>query len=177
VSRSKSSATHAEVASPTRASDVRSLLASGAGASLMLLALAILVRDADVVVTSHELHMLHYLGRADIVASKERLAEFSDAEFARDPRTGLPAVSQAQSRELILSCYGNGVIVTDTLEGWRAPAVIDEAASDFIVAHAEPIELPQAARIKAFHWQTPIAQEPPVACAAIPRYRDADSAS
>jgi hypothetical protein len=136
-----------------------------------------LVRDADVVVTSNELHMLHYLGRADIVLSKERLAEVSDAEFGRDPRTGLPAVSQAQSLELIMSCYGNGVIVTDTLKGWRAPTVIDEAASDFIVAHTEPINLPPAARIKAFQWQTPIAQEPPAACAAIPGYRDADSAS
>jgi hypothetical protein len=135
------------------------------------------VRDADVVVTSHELHMLHYLGRADIVVSKERLAEFADAEFARDPRTGLPTVSQAESLELVFSCFGNGVIVTDTLKGWRAPTVIDEEASDFIVAHAEPIELPQSARIRAFHWQTPNADEPPTACAAIPGYRDADSAS
>jgi hypothetical protein len=63
-----------------------------------------LVRNADVVVTSHELHMLYYLGRADIVVSTERLAEFSDAEFGRDRRTGLPAVSQAQSLELTMSC-------------------------------------------------------------------------
>jgi 4-amino-4-deoxy-L-arabinose transferase-like glycosyltransferase len=143
----------------------------------VVLQLQDLVRDADVVVTSHELHMLHYLGRADIVLSKERLAEFSDAEFGRDRRTGLPAVSQAQSLELIMSCYGNGVIVTDTLKGWRSPTVIDEAASDFIVAHTEPIDLPPAARIKAFKWQTPIAQEAPAACATIPGYRDADSAS
>jgi hypothetical protein len=136
-----------------------------------------LVRDADVVVTSHELHMLHYLGRADIVVSKERLAESSDAEFGLDRRTGLPVVSKAQSLELIMSCYGNGVIVTDILKGWRVPIVIDEAASDFIVAHTEPIDLPPAARIKAFQWRTPIAQEAPAACAAIPGYRDADSAS
>jgi hypothetical protein len=62
-----------------------------------------LVCNADVVVTSHELHMLYYLGRADIVVSTERLAEFSDAEFGRDRRTGLPAVSQAQSLELTMS--------------------------------------------------------------------------
>jgi hypothetical protein len=136
-----------------------------------------LVRDADVVVTSHELHMLHYLGRADILLSKERLTEFSDTEFARDPRTGLPTVSQAQSLELILSCYGNGVIVTDTIKGWRAPTVIDEATSDFVVAHTEPIELPERAHIKAFRWDTPIAEASPTACAAIPGYSDADSAS
>ena len=67
-----------------------------------------------------------------------------------------------------MSCYGNGVIVTDTLKGWRVPIVIDEAASDFIVAHTEPIDLPPAARVKAFQWQTLIAQEAPAACAAIP---------
>jgi hypothetical protein len=69
------------------------------------------------------------------------------------------------------------VIVTDTFKGWRAPTVIDEAASDFIVAHTEPIDLPLAARIKAFQWQKPLAEEPPAACATFPGYRDADSAS
>lgn len=135
------------------------------------------VRSADVVLTSHELHMLYYLDRADIVVSKERLAEFADTEFAIDPRTGLPVVSEAQSLELIFSCYPDGVIVTDTLKGWRAPTVIDEGASDFIAAHTEPIDLPEGFRIRAFRWQTPTADEPPAACAAIPGYRDADAAS
>jgi hypothetical protein len=135
------------------------------------------VRDANVVLTSHELHMLHYLGRADILISKERLAEFSEAEFARDPRTGVPTVSEAESLALIMSCYSNGVIVAETLKGWREPTVIDEEASDFIVAHTEPIELPPGAHIRAFRWEAPIAAQPPAACAAIPGYRGTDSSS
>jgi 4-amino-4-deoxy-L-arabinose transferase-like glycosyltransferase len=136
-----------------------------------------LVRDAGVVLTSHELHTLHYLGRADILISKERLSEFADTEFARDPRTGMPTVSKAESLKLILSCYGNGIIVAETLKGWRAPTVIDDEVSDFVAAHTEPIELPDGAHIKAFRWDTSIAQAVPAACAAIPGYRDADSAS
>jgi hypothetical protein len=134
------------------------------------------VHEADVVLTSHELHMLYYLDRADIVVSKERLAEVGDTEFARDPRTGLPVISLPGSLKLIMACYPNGVIVTDTLKGWRAPTVIDQEVSDFIVAHAEPLDLPERARLKAFHWRTPIAEQPPPACASIPA-RDRGSAA
>jgi hypothetical protein len=136
-----------------------------------------LVRDAGVVLTSHELHTLHYLGRADILISKERLSEFSDTEFARDPRTGMPAVSKAESLKLILSCYDNGIIVAETLKGWRAPTVIDNEVSDFVAAHTEPIELPDGAHIKAFRWDTAITEESPTACATIPGYSDAGSTS
>ena len=126
------------------------------------------VRDAEMVLTSHELHMLHYLGRADIVVSKERLAEFADTEFARDPRTGLPVVSGPQSLALILDCYPSGVLVTDTIKGWRAPTVIDDASADLIVSRMGPIELPSRSKLMAFQWRTPTAAEPSAACAAIP---------
>jgi hypothetical protein len=129
-----------------------------------------LVREADVVLTSHELHMLYYLGRADIVVSKERLAEFADTEFARDPRTGLPVISRPESLELILSCYSKGLLVTDTLKGWGAPTVIDEANADLIARRMTPIELPSRTHIKAFQWQNATGAAPPAACAAIPGF-------
>ena len=128
------------------------------------------VRNADVVLTSYELHMLYYLGRVDIVVSKERLAEFANTEFARDPRTGLPVVSRPGSLELILACYPNGVLVTDTLKGWRAPTVIDDAASDLIERHMTPIDLPKRLNLKAFHWRNSTTADPS-ACRAIPGYR------
>ena len=128
------------------------------------------VGAADVVLTSHELHMLYYLGRADIVVSQERLAEFADAEFARDPRTGLPGVSRPESLALILDCYPSGVLVTDTIKGWRAPTVIDDANASVIASRMKPIELPARSRLVAFQWQTPTADPPPSACARIPGY-------
>ena len=128
------------------------------------------VRAADVVLTSHELHMLYYLGRADIVVSKERLAEFAGTEFARDPRTGLPGVSRPDSLALILDCYPSGVLVTDTIKGWRAPTVIDDASAAVITSRMKPIELPAQSHLMAFQWQTPAADPPPSACARIPGY-------
>jgi len=128
------------------------------------------VHQAEVVLTSHELHMLYYLDRADIVVSKERLGQLPDAEFQRDPRTGLPVVSRADSLELILTCYSNGVLVTDTIKGWRAPTVIDDASANLIVSRMTPIELPARSKLLAYQWQTPTVDPPPSACARIPGY-------
>jgi len=129
------------------------------------------VHEADVVLTSNELYMLYYLGRADIVVSKERLGELPDTEFQRDPRTGLPVVSRPDTLELIMACYPKGVLVTDTIKGWQAPTVIDAKTSDLIASRMRPIELASRLRIKAFHWHIPIGGEPPPDCAAIPGYR------
>jgi hypothetical protein len=127
------------------------------------------VHEADVVLTSHELHMLYYLDRADIVVSKERLADFADAEFARDPRTGLPVVSTPGSVGLILACYPTGVLVTDTIKGWRAPTVIDEVTANVVVSRMMPIELPAGSQLMAFRWQTSTSGTPPE-CTTIPGY-------
>jgi hypothetical protein len=128
------------------------------------------VREADVVLTSHELHMLHYFGRADVVVSKERLGEVPKTEFQRDPRTGLPVVTRPESLELILDCYPDGVLVTDTIKGWRAPTVIDEQTANLIVSRMTPIELPGRLHIKAFYWHTAPGREHLAACAAIPGF-------
>jgi hypothetical protein len=131
-----------------------------------------LVDGADVVLTSHELHMLYYLDRADIVVTKERLDDFAGKDFERDPRTGLPVISRPESLALILDCYRNGVLVTDTLKGWRAPTVIDDATADVIARHLIAIDLPSQTHIKAFYWQTPADEERPAACASLPAARD-----
>jgi hypothetical protein len=130
------------------------------------------VHEADVVLTSHELHMLYYLDRADIVVSKERLAEFAETEFARDPRTGLPVISRPESLELVLDCYPSGMLVTDTIKGWRAPTVIDDQTANLIVSGMKAIELPGGSKLMAFRWQNATGEEPPAACAAIPRYNE-----
>jgi hypothetical protein len=105
-------------------------------------------------------------GRADIVVSKERLGDFAGTEFARDPRTGLPVISRPQSLGLILDCYRNGVLVADTLKGWRAPTVIDEPTANLIVSRMTPLELPGGSKLMAFQWQTSVDDAPPAACAA-----------
>lgn len=126
------------------------------------------VQEADVVLTSHELHMLYYLGRADIVVGKARLAEFAEADFARDPRTGLPVVSKPESLELILACYPTGVLVTETIKGWREPVVIDDRAANLIVSRMTPIDLPARSQLRAFRWEGSTSRPSPTACANIP---------
>jgi hypothetical protein len=130
-----------------------------------------LVDGADVVLTSYELHMLYYLKRADIVVSAERLDDFAGKEFERDARTGLPVISRPESLALILDCYPSGVLVTDTIKGWRAPTVIDEATADLVARRMTPIELPARSHMKAFYWQTPLADDLPAACASLPAPR------
>jgi hypothetical protein len=135
-------------------------------------ALKAFVSGADVVLTSHELHMLYYLDRANIVVSKERLDDFAGKDFDRDPRTGLPVISRPESLALILDCYRHGVLVTDTLKGWRAPTVIDDATADVIARRMTAIDLPSQTHIKAFYWQKPAGEEPPAACASLPAAGD-----
>jgi hypothetical protein len=134
-------------------------------------ALARYVRDADVVLSSNELHMLYYFDRIDVVVSKERLPDPEASDFTRDARTGLPVVAQPESLALIMDCYPTGVLVTDTLKGWRAPTVIDDEASDLIASRMTPIELPRRTNVVAFQWQTAEVATP-AACAEIPGYGD-----
>ncbi len=112
------------------------------------------VAEADVVVTSHEVYVLHYFGRGDITLSKRRLAEFGDREFDRDPRTGMPTISTAASLDRLMSCHTNGLILIDEV-AWREPTMIDRETSDFILAHTEEIALPARSRVRAFQWRTP----------------------
>jgi hypothetical protein len=125
------------------------------------------VRDAGVVLSSNELLMLYYLDRVEVVVSKERLGDLPDVEFQRDSRTGLPVISRPESLDLIMDCYSDGVLVTDTMKGWRSPNVIDDATSDLIARRMTPIELPDRSRVKAFYWQTTRGGEVPSRCAAI----------
>jgi hypothetical protein len=127
------------------------------------------VNQADVVLTSHELHMLYCLSRADVVVSKERLAEFADTDFARDPQTGLPVISSPASLELIMACYPTGVLVTNTTKGWRALTVINDQTANLVVNRIMPVELPAGSKLMPFRWQKAGCEDPPAACAPIPR--------
>jgi hypothetical protein len=110
------------------------------------------VDDASLVLTNDELAVLYYLGRFDVTVSGSRLSELADRrEFSRDNRTGRPVVSSPESVELIMSCFPNGLLLTNTSK-WRNPAQIDNQVADVIERHAEPIDVPRGSRIVAFAW-------------------------
>jgi hypothetical protein len=49
-------------------------------------------------------------------------------------------------------------------------AVID-AVVDVIEADTAPLPLPPEARVRAFHWQHPVPDPPPAACATLPKIK------
>jgi hypothetical protein len=123
--------------------------------------------DAAIVLTTDELSALYYLGRYDVLISKSRLSELRDGEdFSLDPRTGRPVIGRRESLVLIMSCYPDGLIVSDDSR-WRNPATIDDTLIHLIQAHAEEVELPAAA-MRAYFWQKPDDAGRAEACGRLP---------
>jgi hypothetical protein len=125
------------------------------------------VDGASVVLTNEELAALYYLGRYDVTVSRSRLSEIRGGqEFSHDYRTGRPVVSTPESVELIMACYPNGLLLTNTSK-WRNPAQIDNQVADLIERHAEPVEVPRGSRIVAFTWGQTDIEVPQDACAPL----------
>jgi hypothetical protein len=111
-----------------------------------------MIDSASLVLTTQELHALYYLGRYDVTVSASRLSEIEgDQEFGLDDRTGRPIVSSAESLELIMACYPNGLLLSPEFN-WRNPAQLDGDVADLVERHAKPVEMPRGSRIVAFAW-------------------------
>ena len=65
------------------------------------------------VLTPSDLHFLYYLGDYDFVVNPNRLSEIQGHEFSLDPRTGRAVVGTADSLDLIMQCYPDGLIVAE----------------------------------------------------------------
>ena len=123
--------------------------------------------DAAIVLTTSELHALHYLGRYDVLISKSRLSELRDGEeFSIDPRTGRPVIGSPDSLALITDCYPDGLIVADDSR-WNDPAQASDAVIRLIESRAEEVELPAAA-MHAYVWRQPDDGRRSEACARLP---------
>lgn len=131
------------------------------------LALVPMLESADTVLTTLDLYPLYYFGRGDILVNRNRLSQIEGGEFARDPRTGRPVVSTADSLNLILDCYADGMLVTSQ-HHWESPWIVDQAMIEVIERRTVPVELPSSARLKAFRWERPDRGQPAVACDSMP---------
>ena len=122
------------------------------------------VDAASIVLTNEELAVLYYLGRFDVTLSGSRLSELADdAEFSRDDRTGRPVISRPESVELIMACYPDGLLLTNTNK-WRHPAQLDNQVADLFERYAEPVEVPRGSRIVAYAWGQTDIDPPPDGC-------------
>lgn len=116
-----------------------------------------LIEGVEAVVTTDELHMLYYYGRADYLLAASKFGELpieSRAPFGRDVRTDVAVIDDTQSLELILRCRESGLFVTQ-LQHWpggRRPRAELTAAAPLLHALAEPVDLPPRSRLVAFAW-------------------------
>ena len=123
--------------------------------------------DAAIVLTTSELHTLHYLGRYDVLISRSRLSEIADGdEFSIDPRTGRPVIGSPEFLALIMDCYPDGLLIADA-KRWRDPAQLDEATADLVEARSEEVKLP-AVGMRAYLWRQPDDARQAEACASLP---------
>ena len=132
------------------------------------------VEQVDVVVTTDDLAMLYYFGRADYLLSTSRLGEQPVANrvrFVPDFRTDVPIVPDQESFELVLNCHASGLFVTQVgywITGERTRADVEDVAP-LILDRAMPLELPPQSRLVAFVWDHELPTPRPAACAALPR--------
>ncbi|KAA8606538.1 hypothetical protein AL036_14055 [Salipiger aestuarii] len=77
-----------------------------------------LVDDGALIVTNDDLSALYYLGGFDVVFSNNWLPEMNNTEFARDPRTGRPLISDPASLRALVRAYPHGAFVV-SVEWWK----------------------------------------------------------
>ena len=133
------------------------------------------LNNASIVVTSHDVKTLYYLGRYDIVINANRISEIvgtveGDGEFGIDFRTGRPVISTPESLRILMDCYPDGLIIVEGGHLRSDEAIIDSAA-EIIEADSTPIPLPLETRMSAFHWQHPSPDPVPAACATLPEIK------
>jgi hypothetical protein len=131
--------------------------------------------EAAIVLTTNELSALYYLGRYDVLISKNRLSQFPNrGEFSLDPRTGRPVITTAESLALIMDCYPDGLIVADAVR-WHNPLQVDDAVIGLVQARAEEVDL-RAAAMHAYFWRQPDDAGRAEACARLPAALNRDHA-
>ncbi|HEX6065660.1 MAG TPA: hypothetical protein VFZ04_15625 [Longimicrobiales bacterium] len=129
-------------------------------------ALTPFLETASIVLTSRDVHFLHYLGDYDVALNSSRLTEIRGNDFARDPRTGKAVIGTAEALGTTMECFSSGLIVTDAAS-WRLRAGITDEVADRIEAETAEIALPLEAGLLAFRWEHPVPDPTPAACAEI----------
>ncbi len=82
-----------------------------------------MVEMSSVVLTSHDVQTLSYLGDFDIVVNNNRMSEIRGRRFGIDPRTGRPVVSEPEAARLVMQCYPDGLVVAVASQ-WRSQEAI-----------------------------------------------------
>lgn len=119
--------------------------------------LAPLLEQVGAVVTTDELGLLYFYGRADYMLNASRFEELPAGErqpFGRDSRTSVPVIDDSPSLEAIMDCHTSGLFILPSshwLDGAR-PSIDARVAAELILARTERLELPPSSHLTAFVW-------------------------
>jgi hypothetical protein len=129
------------------------------------------LEQVEAVVTTEDLAMLYYYGRADYLFSASRFGELpSDRRqpFGRDFRTDVPVIKDPHDLAKIIDCHASGLFIAQAVN-WigdqRSRTEILEAAP-LIINQTRALELPPASRLVAFVWNHEIPTSRLEVCAA-----------
>lgn len=116
------------------------------------------LEQVDAVVTTSDLGMLYYYGRADYLLSASKLDELPADDrraFGRDFRTDVPVIDDPASLEQIIDCHASGLFIVESKNwlGGGEPRADVRRVIELVLARTEPIELPRRSNLKAFVWQ------------------------
>jgi hypothetical protein len=123
-------------------------------AAAMLKALS---NNSEVVLSTHELHMLYFVGRIDFELSFSRLSELIDGEwnqgeeFRTDFRTGRPVISSAQSLNQIVDCFNSGLIVVRG-RSWLEQATVTDDARAMIESITDRVDISGQWGLRVYQW-------------------------
>lgn len=113
------------------------------------------VAHGAVVVATHDLAAVYYLGGFDVVFSKNWMPEMNRTEFARDPRTGRPLISRVESLAALVRAYPEGIFLASQ-EWWsRWPA--SNSVGAFLRAFEGPgitSSFERAGPVWILHWKS-----------------------
>jgi len=132
------------------------------------------LQRVDKVVTTEDLAMLYYFGRADYLLSASRLGEQPTGNrehFTPDFRTDVPIIVDSEDLELIVACHASGIFLTNAaywIGGERTRADV-EGVAPLVFNQMQHLDLPADSRLVAFVWDhEPAARRSPY-CDRLPR--------
>ena len=107
-----------------------------------------LIDSADVVVTTGGAALFYYVGRVHVLAAQyySHSPEFSDSLHL-----GVPTISVPASLDLLIRCNESGLAVIQG-DFWGRHWGFTEEMIEVLQASAQPIELPEEWRIRAYTW-------------------------
>jgi hypothetical protein len=122
-------------------------------------------QDVPFRMTTHELHMLSYVGDYDLLLSYSRLTELPErADYGLDPRTGRPVVATPEGLEALLACKREGVILSEP--AWWAERDETRAMEAALAEAGLMVDRRQQGEMLALHWSDPEGRAPD--CASVP---------